>query len=103
MAKCKSCGAEIVWILTAGGKKMPCDPQQVSFTRSGGPDTFVLASGKVERGKRSTGPDTGFISHFATCPAAAFHRHARRPNSAIEAREKASTINYTTNNTDRPI
>lgn len=102
MSRCRSCGAEIIWILTAAGKKMPCNPEPVTFTRAGGPDTFVLASGKVERGRRGSGPQTGFISHFATCPEAALHRHAKRPDLTVEAREDARPINYTTKDPDRP-
>ena len=31
MAKCKSCNAEIVWITTENGKKMPCNAVQVIY------------------------------------------------------------------------
>jgi len=74
---CRSCGARIRWIRTVGGKAMPCNAQPITFTRGGGPETFVTPEGKVERGKRDPGGDlTGYISHFATCPQA--DRHRRR-------------------------
>lgn len=76
---CRSCGASIVWIKTAAGKCMPCDAALITFTRGGGPETFVTPEGKVERGKRDrNGTLTGYISHFATCPNADRHRHKRK-------------------------
>lgn len=56
MAKCKSCGAEIVWITTINGKSMPCNAEKT---------TIVTEDGKTI---------TGHISHFATCPQAATFR-----------------------------
>lgn len=52
MSKCKGCGAEIVWIKTAAGKSMPCNSDKV---------TIVTEDGKTA---------TGYIPHWATCPAA---------------------------------
>lgn len=74
MSKCRSCGAEIIWIKMGSGKRMPCDKDPVTFTRGGGPESFVTPEGKVERGKRSKEGLTGYISHFATCPNANQHR-----------------------------
>lgn len=31
MARCKSCGADIVWITTRSGKPMPCDVGLIPF------------------------------------------------------------------------
>ena len=31
MGKCRSCGAEILWIETPGGKAMPCNPEPVYY------------------------------------------------------------------------
>lgn len=76
MSICKGCGREIRWIKTPSGKSMPVDAEAVSFTPAGGPETFVTELGKVVRGRRdSEGYDLGYISHFATCPAA---KHFRR-------------------------
>ena len=31
MSKCKSCGAEIVWIKMKSGKSMPCNPRGIHY------------------------------------------------------------------------
>lgn len=37
MAKCKGCGAEIIWLETKNGKAMPCDEKkQTIITENGG-------------------------------------------------------------------
>jgi len=59
MAKCKTCGAEIVWGITAAGKKVPMDPPEKRFVEG--------SVGRVEV------QDT-WLSHFATCPQADLHR-----------------------------
>jgi len=41
--KCRGCGAEIVWIETAAGKSMPCDPEPVPYWEK------PKAAGKVTR------------------------------------------------------
>lgn len=75
---CRSCGARIIWIKTVNGKAMPCNAEPLTFNRGGGPETFVMESGKVERGKRDRdGELTGYISHFATCPNASRHRRRK--------------------------
>lgn len=78
MSKCKSCGAEIIWIKTANGKSMPCDPEAHFVSeRSDGNETFVMRDGRVVKGFRAYGDATspvGYISHFATCPSADRHR-----------------------------
>ncbi len=50
MAKCKGCGAEIVWIKTANGKNMPCNTEKT---------TIVTEAGEVV---------TGYIPHWGDCP-----------------------------------
>lgn len=78
MSICKGCGREIRWIRTAAGKAMPVDPKGVHFTPGGGPDTFVMASGKIERGtKGRSGTHIGYLPHWASCPAAGYFK-ARR-------------------------
>ena len=78
LARCRGCGAEIAFIKTVKGKTMPVDPESVYFTPSGGPETFVTMSGDVVRGaRRKNGAVIGFISHFATCPAADSFRKGR--------------------------
>ena len=76
VSKCRACGARILWIRTAKGKAMPCDPDRVRFRPAGGPETFVMPDGKVQRGKRgASGGAVGYVSHFATCPRADRFRH----------------------------
>ena len=55
MARCKSCGKEIVFFRTLGGKEMPFDLKS----------TQVLVDGKMH---------TGQVCHWATCPNASAHR-----------------------------
>lgn len=72
MSKCKSCGAEIKWILTQSGKKMPVDAKPVPYRADpGGSLSLVTMTGRVERGVLDLDSDRqGYVSHFATCPAA---------------------------------
>ena len=43
-----------------------------------GPETFVMLDGRVVRGvRRKNGSAAGFVSHFATCPAADEMRKGR--------------------------
>lgn len=72
--KCRGCGAEIAFIKTVKGKTMPVNPESVYFIPAGGPNTYVMITGEVERGREPTWEDKGkatqigYISHFATCP-----------------------------------
>ena len=76
--KCRACGAEIGFIKTVKGKTMPVNAEGVCFTPGGGPDTFVMPDGRIERGRRrANGSEIGFVSHFATCPAANEFRKGR--------------------------
>ena len=64
MAKCSTCGAEIVWGLTANMKRVPMNPPEKRFVRQGpvgATDTCV-------------GVEDTWLSHFATCPQADQHR-----------------------------
>jgi len=68
VAKCKSCGAEIVWAKTRSGKNMPMDPKperllvQVDREASGTASWPVVEVREVWR------------PHWATCPDATEHR-----------------------------
>lgn len=72
--KCRGCGAEIAFIKTVKGKTMPVNPESVYFIPAGGPNTYVMITGEVERGREPDWADQGipaqigYISHFATCP-----------------------------------
>ena len=79
MSRCKSCGAEIIWIKTPAGKAMPCNPEPIVYWKTkGGNIKIVTPNGEVVSAETSGIPGTesgiGYISHFATCPAAAKHR-----------------------------
>lgn len=50
MAKCKGCGAEIIWLETKNGKAMPCDEKK---------QTIITENGETV---------TGYTPHWATCP-----------------------------------
>jgi len=49
---CRGCGQEIGWIETVKGASMPVDPEKV---------IIITKDGRSE---------SGFVSHFATCPEA---------------------------------
>ena len=72
MARCKGCGAEIIWIETPKGKRMPCDPGKVPYwEKKGAPDKVVTPSGEVVRcylGGDLNKADYGYIPHWRTCP-----------------------------------
>lgn len=74
-APCRACGKEIAFIKTVKGKTMPVNPESVYFIPGGGPNTYVLMDGSVQRGREPERTDRenaviGYISHFATCPEA---------------------------------
>lgn len=77
MSKCKSCGAEIIWIKTRNGKNMPCDAEPVYYLPDpDGKEVIVTSGGTVTHGFLSDMriAETGYRSHFATCPNANQHR-----------------------------
>lgn len=89
---CRGCGKLIDWIRTNGGKKMPVDMDPVPFVADrNGTEFFVRRDGSVTAGRRAEGKDTraetGYTSHFATCPKADDFRKK-------EARQKKTTENY---------
>lgn len=61
MSKCRACGADIVWIETPNGKRMPCDPPR---------RTIVDDMGQVREGR---------TPHWATCPNAEQFRRGPQP------------------------
>lgn len=81
-AVCSSCGAEVVWVKTRTGKKMPVDALatpdgNVVITRledSGELRGVVLT---VEEMASNAWAGRRHTSHFATCPQADAHRKQR--------------------------
>ena len=82
MSKCKSCGAEIVWIKMKSGKSMPCNTRGIHYREQVHGDkgcmfTLVTPDGNVVVGRACEENESelvGYVSHFATCPYANRHR-----------------------------
>ena len=73
MAKCKSCGAEIRWIRLVTGKMMPVNSEKVPYSYDPkGTMTLMTEDGRViTKAVLDMKSDAyGYVSHFATCPAA---------------------------------
>lgn len=62
---CTSCKAPIVWVRTANGRSMPCDPEVLAV---------VTDTGEIARGRQS---------HFASCPNADRHRRPRPAEGGV--------------------
>lgn len=76
-AKCKACGADIVFIPTKAGRVMPCDAQRIPYRDAwgkradGGTLKLITEDGMLTYGTLDFESDKiGYQSHFATCPAA---------------------------------
>lgn len=72
---CRSCGKQILWIKTASGKSMPCDPiVRPYWAKEKAAGKIVTPNGVVLSCELNGDPQTatgyGYISHFATCPGA---------------------------------
>lgn len=78
MAKCKSCGADIIWIKMQSGKSMPCDPYKRTIIKGKGKEVIVTNNGEIIHGSFADfehgANAVGYISHFSTCPNANKHR-----------------------------
>ena len=78
-ARCRSCGAGILWARsTATGKPIPIDPQPVDL---GNVRLGRDAQGRITAsvlGRHEAGPGM-HVSHFATCPARDKHRRPKTP------------------------
>lgn len=66
-AKCTSCGAEILWTITAKGARMPVDAKPTG-------KAVVLRTNPVDALTPFSRVVDTFVSHFATCPNASRHR-----------------------------
>ena len=73
--QCRSCGAPILWVLTAAGNKQPLDAEPVKD------GNIILVDGVAHtlRGdlfeEKHDGPR--YKSHFATCPNSKEHRRKK--------------------------
>jgi len=74
VSRCRSCPAEIEWVLTEQGRRMPIDVE----TRADG--NLIVTGEAIDRGRMV--PTVRYVeagegdrvSHFATCPNAKEHR-----------------------------
>ena len=65
---CRGCRKQILWVRTAAGQSMPCDPAVITFAPGPGNETFVTPEGITIRGTRAAEGRIGYIPHWATCP-----------------------------------
>ena len=82
MAKCRGCGADIIWIKTPAGKSMPCDPEQIVYWQKvGAPGKIVTPNGDVIScefcGESSKATGIGYRPHWFTCPEAGSFKKGR--------------------------
>lgn len=84
VSQCRSCGAAVIWAVTARDARMPLDAAPaavgdlllVAAADAGAAPRVIRLHTEAERAQ--LGPDVELrVSHFATCPHAAVHR--RRP------------------------
>jgi len=93
---CRGCGKPIAFIKTKNGKSIPVDPEPVKFIPSNDYDKFVQADGTVQTGMRARSEDfneasqgileEGYVSHWATCPAAEDFR--KKKNKSERTRDR---------------
>jgi len=77
---CKTCGAEIVWVVTEKGKRMPLDADphadgrfiKLRLDPDGSKVVHFLSVGEQVANTKPT-----YESHFSTCPEADLHRRRR--------------------------
>ena len=79
MARCRSCGAEILWIATTAGKMMPCNPLGVRYwAQPKAKGKIVTPNGEVLscvfEGEEQQATGIGYVPHFSTCKGANRHR-----------------------------
>ena len=78
MAQCRKCGAEIKFIKMLSGKWNPVDVAKRTIIKDGGNEVLVTEDGKLIRGTYASfeqgANGVGYVSHFATCPAASEFR-----------------------------
>ena len=86
---CRGCGAEVIWIRTAAGFRMPVDAEPVWIREEHGGNTFVKKDGTIAFGRKigdayeaEEGDNLAevFESHFATCPVGGQFRN-RKPRT----------------------
>ena len=66
--RCRSCGAEIIWLTMASGRRMPINPEPSPAGNVVA--DLVVAVGAVLSTTPGAAKPAGplYLSHFATCP-----------------------------------
>lgn len=79
MSRCRSCHAEVAWIVTLSGRRLPVEGPHIVVKRTPGGDTTVVTDqGEVVIGVRvASGGYRGREVHFARCPHADRWRKSR--------------------------
>lgn len=85
MARCRGCGAEILWALNGSGKREPVDAEPIANGNIEIEETLVDGEGRrtplirhLKKGEIDTlfEPPPRYVSHFSSCPQAAKHRRS---------------------------
>lgn len=73
--ECTSCGADIFFRYTEGGKRMPLDREPVTEPAQG---TYVLSGDRHCRAATAMfDPGPYYMNHWATCPTARLHKREK--------------------------
>lgn len=82
ISKCRSCGADMLWIKLKSGKYNPVDPFKHTMIKGEGKDFLITEDGEVIKGTLASyekgANASGYISHFATCPNSNQHRKEKQ-------------------------
>jgi hypothetical protein len=65
MATCRMCAAEVLWVTTSEGKRMPLDPPE---NDAGNVAVNRWTARVLRAGQRPLPNETLHVPHFATCP-----------------------------------
>lgn len=85
MSRCRSCHAEILWVVTAAGRRMPVDAEpveggNVAITGVNGRQQFAaVVLGPADRLRAELDDGRRYVSHYATCPDADQWRNRPKP------------------------
>ena len=87
VARCRGCGAPIVWAKGTEGGAIPLDPRAIVYDVVEETDGTLRAR-KVQRALRGDMKNGHAVSHFATCPKAnEFSRSAPKVPRGTTSRE----------------
>ncbi len=74
-ARCRSCGATILWGETVRGKRTPVNVRPV---------TIFVEDRDLRPGRTLLRALAGYVSHFATCPRVQEHRKKKRDQAILD-------------------